>query len=352
MELPSPKGFLYSVAKANIKYSDRYDMALIYSKKPAQAAGVFTTNQIKAAPVKICIKRIKSGIAQALILNSGNANACTGQKGIEDAMLITEKVAEKINTNKEYVFPLSTGVIGLSMPMDRILPALDELVSNIGKVTPSDVASAIMTTDTFPKLAFRQIEADNKIVVTMLGICKGAGMICPNMATMLCTILTDASIESELIKESLQDAVRDSFNSITVDGDMSTNDTVLMLANGEAGSKKIVKNSSVWKLFRRSLNELCLDLAQMIVKDAEGGTKFVTITVTGARTSSDAKRVAKSVANSLLVKTALYGGDPNWGRIIAAAGYSDVPVKEEKIEIFINGICLLKRATHYEGRRT
>lgn len=342
MELPSPKGFLYSVAKANIKYSDRYDMALIYSKKPAQAAGVFTTNQIKAAPVKICIKRIKSGIAQALILNSGNANACTGQKGIEDAMLITEKVAEKINIKKEYVLPLSTGVIGLSMPMDRILPALDELVSNIGKVTPSDVASAIMTTDTFPKLAFRQIEADNKIV-TMLGICKGAGMICPNMATMLCTILTDASIESELIKESLQDAVRDSFNSITVDGDMSTNDTVLMLANGEAGSKKIVKNSSVWKLFRRSLNELCLDLAQMIVKDAEGGTKFVTITVTGAITSSDAKRVAKSVANSLLVKTALYGGDPNWGRIIAAAGYSGVPVKEEKIEIFINGICLFEK---------
>lgn len=234
MELPSPKGFLYSVAKANIKYSDRYDMALIYSKKPAQAAGVFTTNQIKAAPVKICMKRIKSGIAQALILNSGNANACTGQKGIEDAMLITEKMAEKINTKKEYVLPLSTGVIGLAMPMDKILPALDELVSNIGKVTPSDVASAIMTTDTFPKLAFRQIEADNKIV-TMLGICKGAGMICPNMATMLCTILTDASIESELIKESLQDAVRDSFNSITVDGDMSTNDTVLMLANGEAG---------------------------------------------------------------------------------------------------------------------
>jgi len=342
MELPSPKGFLYSVARANIKYSDRYDMALIYSKKPAQAAGVFTTNQIKAAPVKICMKRIKSGIAQALILNSGNANACTGQKGIEDAMLITEKMAEKINTKKEYVLPLSTGVIGLSMPMDRILPALDELVSNIGKVTPSDVASAIMTTDTFPKLAFRQIEADNKIV-TMLGICKGAGMICPNMATMLCTILTDASIESELIKESLQDAVRDSFNSITVDGDMSTNDTVLMLANGEAGSKKIVKNSSVWKLFRRSLNELCLDLAQMIVKDAEGGTKFVTITVTGAITSSDAKRVAKSVANSLLVKTALYGGDPNWGRIIAAAGYSGVPVKEEKIEIFINGICLFEK---------
>lgn len=342
MELPSPKGFLYSVAKANIKYSDRYDMALIYSKKPAQAAGVFTTNQIKAAPVKICMKRIKSGIAQALILNSGNANACTGQKGIEDAMLITEKMAEKINTKKEYVLPLSTGVIGLAMPMDKILPALDELVSNIGKVTPSDVASAIMTTDTFPKLAFRQIEADNKIV-TMLGICKGAGMICPNMATMLCTILTDASIESELIKESLQDAVRDSFNSITVDGDMSTNDTVLMLANGEAGSKKIVKNSSVWKLFRRSLNELCLDLAQMIVKDAEGGTKFVTITVTGAITSSDAKRVAKSVANSLLVKTALYGGDPNWGRIIAAAGYSGVPVKEEKIEIFINGICLFEK---------
>ncbi|MEN2993810.1 MAG: bifunctional glutamate N-acetyltransferase/amino-acid acetyltransferase ArgJ [Thermodesulfovibrio sp.] len=340
MDIASPKGFLYSVAKAQIRYKDRYDTALIYSKRPAQIAGVFTTNQIKAAPVKICMKRIKAGIGQALILNSGNANACTGHKGVEDALKVTDYLAEKLNINKNYVFPLSTGVIGVPLPLDRMINAVDELVRTIGNASPTQVAEAIMTTDTFPKLTFRQIEEASPI--TILGICKGAGMISPNMATMLCTILTDAKINSDLMKELLRDAVFQSFNCITVDGDMSTNDTVLMLANGES-EVKIERKTSIYKEFKNALNDLCIELAQMIVRDGEGATKFVTVIVKEARTYQEAKKVAKSVANSLLVKTALYGNDPNWGRIIAAVGYSGVPVKEENIEIYINDICLFQK---------
>ncbi|GAB5046919.1 bifunctional glutamate N-acetyltransferase/amino-acid acetyltransferase ArgJ [Thermodesulfovibrio sp. TK110] len=342
MDIVSPEGFLYSVAKAGIKYPDRYDIALIYSKKPAHVAGVFTTNQIKAAPVKICMKRIRSGQAQALILNSGNANACTGQRGIEDALKITDYLADKLNINKEHVLPLSTGVIGLPLPVEKIIKAVDELVSSLGNAQPLQVAEAIMTTDTFPKLTYRQIGQDT--AVTILGICKGAGMISPNMATMLCSILTDAKIDSDLMKEILRDAVAQSFNSITVDGDMSTNDTVLMLANGES-NMKIERKTALWKQFKDALTDLCIELSRMIVKDGEGATKFITINVKGAKTAQDAKRVARAVANSLLVKTAFYGCDPNWGRVIAAVGYSGVSLKEEKVEIYINGICLFDRGS-------
>lgn len=342
MEVVSPKGFLFSVAKAGIKYPDRNDIALIYSKKPANITGVFTTNKIKAAPVKICIKRIRTGIAQALILNSGNANACTGSEGIKNALQITDKVAEKLKINKEFVYPLSTGVIGMPMPMDKIIPAIDELVSNLGKATALDVAKAIMTTDTCPKLTYRQLKINGK-QLNILGLCKGAGMISPNMATMLCVILTDANIETNFMKEALRYAVSESFNLITIDGDMSTNDTVLMLANGESNSEKIQPKSPLAKILRKNLHELCLELAHMIVKDGEGVTKFITVEVKGAKTSSDAKRIAKAVSNSLLVKTALYGKDPNWGRIIAAVGYSGATVKEESIQIFINNICLFDK---------
>lgn len=341
MEIPSPKGFLFSTAKAGIRYPNRDDLALVFSKKPAFVAGVFTTNQIKAAPVKICMRRVKGDFAQALILNSGNANACTGKRGIEDAIKITETLAKKLKINNEHILPLSTGVIGMPMPMEKIIPALDSLIKNLGKAEPINVAQAIMTTDTFPKITFRQIEASGKII-TILGLCKGAGMIAPNMATMLCFILTDAFIESSLVKNCLREAVSDSFNSISVDGDMSTNDTVLLLANGEVKNEKIEKKSTLLKKFRENLNELCLELAEMIVKDGEGATKFITIYILGAKTFTDAKRVAKTVANSLLVKTAFYGEDPNWGRIIAAIGYSGIPVKEDLIEIYINKICLFK----------
>lgn len=342
MEFASPKGFEFAVSQAAIKYAGRDDIALIYSKKPAQVAALFTTNQIKAAPVKVCMKRVKSGVAQAVVINSGNANACTGKRGIEDAEEITSVIAQKLGISKDLILPLSTGVIGVPLPMDRIIPAIDILVSGLSKAQPYDVAKAIMTTDTFPKLFSTQLELGSR-VVTILGICKGAGMISPNMATMLAVILTDARIESLLLRDALKDSASQSFNSITVDGDMSTNDTVLALANGEATDIKIEKSSSEFKKFRDALSEVTLELAKMIVRDGEGATKFITITVTGAKTSSDAKRVARAVANSLLVKTALYGEDPNWGRIIAAVGYSGVPVKEEAIQIYINGVCLFDR---------
>ncbi|WP_297211989.1 MULTISPECIES: bifunctional glutamate N-acetyltransferase/amino-acid acetyltransferase ArgJ [Thermodesulfovibrio] len=342
MEFPSPKGFEYAVTEAGIKYHNRNDLALIFSKKPAQVAGVFTTNQIKAAPIKLCMKRIKSGVAQAVIINSGNANACTGKKGIEDAEEITKKVAEKLGINQSLVYPLSTGVIGNPMPMERIIPAVDKLIENIGKAEPIQIAQAMMTTDTFPKMFSKQIEAENGII-TVLGICKGAGMIAPNMATMLCVILTDAKIDSEILKDTLKFAVSDSFNSITIDGDMSTNDTVLLLANGESETAKIDRKSKLFKVFREAIHETCLELSKMIVKDGEGATKFITINVKGAKTSSDARRIAKTVANSPLVKTAFYGGDPNWGRIIAAIGYSGASVKEDKIEIYMGGVCLFYR---------
>jgi len=342
VDIPTPKGFLFSAIEAGIKYANRYDLALIHSKKQAQVAGVFTTNQIKAAPVKICMKRIKGGLAQSIILNSGNANACTGKRGMEDALEITEKLAAKLEIKKEHVLPLSTGVIGMPLPMEKILPALDKLVAQLGKADALLVAKAIMTTDTFPKISYRQIEWNGR-VITLLGICKGAGMISPNMATMLGVILTDAKIDSFSLQELLRNAVSNSFNSITVDGDMSTNDTVLMLANGQSESEKIDKKSLLYKEFKASLNDLCLELAKMIVRDGEGATKVITINVVGAKTAGDAKRIAKAVAHSPLVKTAFYGEDPNWGRIIAAVGYAGVPIKEENIEILINGICLFEK---------
>lgn len=342
MEFASPKGFEYAVTEAGIKYQNREDLALIFSKKPAQVAGVFTTNQIKAAPVKLCMKRIKSGVAQAVIINSGNANACTGKKGIEDAEEITRRVAQKMGINENLVFPLSTGVIGSPMPMERIIPALDKLIENIGKAEPIQVAQAMMTTDTFPKMFSKQIEGENGII-TILGICKGAGMIAPNMATMLCVILTDAKVDSQALKDTLKIGVSDSFNSITIDGDMSTNDTVLLLANGASETVKIDRKSKLFKVFREAIHETCLELSKMIVNDGEGATKFITINVKGAKTSADARRIAKTVANSPLVKTAFYGGDPNWGRIIAAIGYSGAPIKEDKIEIYIGGVCLFYR---------
>ena len=228
------------------------------------------------------------------------------------------------------------------MPMEKIIPAIDELVKNIGKAEPLHVAKAIMTTDSFPKITSKQIATENG-PVTILGICKGAGMISPNMATMLCVIITDANIESELLNDTLRMAISDSFNTITVDGDMSTNDTVLLLANGESNNPKIDRKSKLWKLFKEMVHEACLELAKMIVKDGEGATKFITINVKGAKTLSDAKRIARTVANSPLVKTAFYGEDPNWGRIITAVGYSGVPVQEEKIDIHINGVCLFEK---------
>jgi glutamate N-acetyltransferase/amino-acid N-acetyltransferase len=335
-----PKGYLFSAVEAAIKKPGRKDLALIYSEVEATVSGLFTTNKIKAAPVRLDMQRLKSGKGRAIVVNSGNANACTGKQGTKDALEISKLVSEGLKIDLSHVYVCSTGVIGTPMPMDRIRLKMSDLLRGIGSFKLEDIASAIMTTDSFPKLMSRSIKIGDRMV-TISAVCKGAGMICPNMATMLCFILTDVSIEKKALDTALRDAVNLSFNRITVDGDMSTNDTVLMFANGLAGNKTIRysrdKNSDYFKFFK-VLSDITYELSRMIVKDGEGATKLIEIEVRNADSYKDAEKAAFSVANSLLFKTAMYGNDANWGRIMAALGYSGINLKEEKIDIFLNGL--------------
>src|SRR4030043_1611 len=282
-----PKGFLFSTAEAAIRYPNRKDLALIYSEREANIAGAFTTNRVQAAPVRLDMKRIKSGKGQAIVVNSGNANACTGKKGMQDA------------------------------------------------------AAAIMTTDTFPKIVHKKVKIGNK-TGTIAGICKGAGMIWPNMATMLCFLMTDVAVEQKTVDKALKDAVRQSFNRISIDGDRSTNDTVLFMANGVLDTVPVTEKSESYNTFKMALQEVTFNLSKLIVKDGEGATKFIEIEVRNAKNEKDAERAAFAVANSNLVKTAIYGNDPNWGRIMAALGYSGVGFNETKTDIFFNNVKVVK----------
>jgi glutamate N-acetyltransferase/amino-acid N-acetyltransferase len=333
----NPKGFLFSTVEAAIKKPGRKDLALIYSEKEAYIAGTFTTNKIKAAPVKLNIKQIRSGRGQAIVVNSGNANACTGEKGMQDALETAKLIAHRLDIKPNLVYVCSTGVIGTPMPMERVRPKISELTGNLGRSTIQDVAKAIMTTDTFPKIVMKKVKLGSK-TGTIVGICKGAGMICPDMATMLCFIMTDSAVEQMTLDKTLSDAVNITFNTITVDGDRSTNDTVLIMANGMAGNPPITEKSKSYATFKNTLYNVMFDLAKLIVKDGEGATKFIEIEIRGARSEADAKKAAFSVANSNLVKTALYGNDANWGRIMAALGHSGIMVKEEKVDIVLNGL--------------
>jgi glutamate N-acetyltransferase/amino-acid N-acetyltransferase len=332
-----PKGFLFSTAEAAIKKPGRKDLALIYSEVEANIAGTFTTNNIKAAPVKIDIKKIRSGKGQAIVVNSGNANACTGKGGLQDAAEIIRLLAKGLKINPSLVYICSTGVIGISIPMERIRPKIPELIDYLGKSSIEDVASAIMTTDTFPKIVKKKLKVDNKIG-TILGISKGAGMICPHMATMLCFIITDIAVNQKTLNRVMLDAVKKSFNRITVDGDRSTNDTALIMANGLLGNRQITEKSPSFKVFRNAIYEITYQLSKLIIKDGEGATKVIEIEVKGAGSEKDAEKVAFSVANSNLVKTAIYGNDANWGRIMSAIGNSGVNVKEEKIDIYLGNV--------------
>lgn len=338
----TPKGFLFSTVEAAIKAPGRKDFALIYSEKEAYIAGTFTTNKIKAAPVKLNIKQIRSGKGQALVVNSGNANACTGKKGIQDAVETAKLVSNGLDIKSSLVYVCSTGVIGTPMPMERVRPKISELTGNLGRSTIQDVAKAIMTTDTFPKIVMKKVKIGSKTGI-IAGICKGAGMICPDMATMLCFIMTDSAVEQKTLDKTLSDAVNKTFNTITVDGDRSTNDTVLIMANGMAGNPPITEKSKSYAMFKNALYNVMFDLAKLIVKDGEGATKFIEIEIRGARSEADAKKAAFSVANSNLVKTALYGNDANWGRIMTALGYSGIMVKEERVEIVLNGLKIVQK---------
>jgi glutamate N-acetyltransferase/amino-acid N-acetyltransferase len=388
----APRGFLAGGVFCDIKRlgtgkgsnkGRKRDLALIVSEVPATVAGMFTTNQVCAAPVKVCVERVKNGTAQAIVVNSGNANACTGKQGLKDAREMTAVVASvydrrKLNTkdspavtdrrykiSAEHVLVGSTGRIGVTLPMANVKRGILEAAKVLGnsKAHAAHAVEAIMTSDTRPKQIAVEFKLGGK-TVRIGGICKGAGMIQPGMsatgarpaalplhATMLCFITTDAAVQARVLQAALQEAVANSFNRITVDGDMSTNDTVLVLANGLAGnpiivgdevtsltSSRKVRASSRRLLqdlenFQAALNYVCLELAKMIVRDGEGVHRVVTVRMNGAKTIQDADAAARAVANSPLVKTSWHGGDPNWGRIIDALGYSPAKIVEEKVDI-------------------
>jgi glutamate N-acetyltransferase / amino-acid N-acetyltransferase len=346
--LSTPKGFRAATAAAGLKKAQgALDLALIVCDAPgSSAAGVFTTNRAAAAPVALCRQNLKKnrGHARAIIANAGNANACTGRAGLMVAEQTAKAVAELLGFRANEVLVSSTGVIGTPLDVNLILKQLPNLKENLSIENASDVARAIMTTDSFPKSAVLQSTIARK-TVRIAGVAKGAGMIHPHMATMLCYITTDAAVAPAALQKMLRAAVDASFNRITVDGDTSTNDSVVVLASGEAGAT-IRLGSPGGKRFQQGLTTLCQTLAKMIVKDGEGATKIARIEVHGARNASDAERVARSVANSPLVKTALAGGDPNWGRLVCAAGYSGAAIDASKVDVRVNGLYLCRRGLH------
>ncbi len=334
----APKGFLTSAVSCGIKNPDskRIDLALIYSEKPCSSAGVFTTNRVKAAPVRVSQAHLRKGDLRAIIANSGNANACTGVEGIRDANSMCDAVAKPLKLKRTEIGVASTGVIGLPMPMLRFEPKYDDLIEQLGPKNGSSVAAAIITSDTHAKeIAISFDLGEHR--VRLGGCVKGAGMISPSMATMLCFITTDANVPSDSLRKAVLECVEESFNRITIDGDMSTNDTVIVLANGASGMPSIRRNGARCKEFRQALRWLMLELAKAVVRDGERVTKFVTVKVKGARTYLDAKKVAEAVCKSALVKSSWNGGDPNWGRIIHAVGYSRARIREELVDIYIGG---------------
>jgi glutamate N-acetyltransferase/amino-acid N-acetyltransferase len=336
-----PRGFLFSTVEAAIKKPGRKDLAMIYSEHESVMAGMFTTNSVKAAPVRLDMKLIGKGTGRAVIVNSGNANACTGAQGMKDAVEMGKLAAKVKGIKADEVYVCSTGVIGTPLPMGKIRPQIDILVDGLGNATMDDVAAAIMTTDTFPKIVAKRKKIGNKMI-TITGICKGAGMIQPNMATMLSFIVTDAVIDKPALDAALRQAVGRSFNRITIDGDMSTNDTVLIMANGAAGNETIKMKSKGYEVFEGALTELAYELSELIVRDGEGATKLVEVEVKNAKSERDAEKGAFAIANSLLVKTAIYGNDANWGRLMAALGYSGIALKEEKTDIYLNGLLVAR----------
>jgi len=335
----APKAFIAGSVYAGIKASNasRPDIAFVHSTQPAVGAGTFTTNKVKAAPVRVSQAHIRAGETRTIVANSGNANACTGVVGIEHAKRMVKAAAKAFGVGDRNVLVCSTGRIGISLPIEKMEEAISRGPSEANDSGSLRAAEAIMTSDTFPKEAAVEFEIDGK-TVRIGGIAKGAGMIDPNMATMLSFITTDAVIDKKLLQQALSDAVEQSFNRITIDGDMSTNDTVLMLANGASGSTPLRDGSVEFDRFQNALNHVVCTLARLIVEDGEGVTKFVTVQVRGARNRQDARKAAEAVANSTLTKCAWFGGDPNWGRIMDAIGYSNARMREEMVDIYYDGL--------------
>ena len=331
-----PSGYRFAAVPSGIKKSNKLDMALIVSDVPAHCAGVFTRNRVIAAPLQITRPRIADGRCQAILVNSGNANACTGAAGLDVAEQTGALAAAALGVEDHLVALASTGVIGVPLPVPPFERGIPQMVADLSTDQAEAVARAMMTTDAFSKIASATEQGDEPY--TLLGLAKGAGMIHPDMATMLCFVMTDARLDSRLLQTLLERTVTDSFNSITVDGDTSTNDTVLLLANGAAGGTLITEGSEAAAVFEQHLQRVLLDLAKMIVRDGEGATKMVHIRVTGAKDVAAARTAARSVATSALVKTAFFGEDANWGRIIAAVGYSGIELNQERIAISFDDV--------------
>ncbi len=335
-------GFRFAGVACGIKDGRKLDLALIASDVPATVAGMFTRNRVKAAPVVIAARHVRRGRAHAVLINSGNANACTGAAGTRIAIASCRQTGIALGVSPYDVIPCSTGKIGVVLPAVPMVRGIDAAVRALDPGALWRAAHAMRTTDAFPKVATRGLRVGGR-AVTIAGLAKGAGMIAPDMATLLVCVVTDARIAAPALRALTRDAVATSFNAITVDGDMSTNDTVLVLANGVAGNAAVAPRGRDGRRFGAALAEVMTALADMVVADGEGATKRVRIDVRGAATPDGARRIARSIAESQLVKTALYGGDPNWGRIVCAAGYAGVPFAAERVSVRIGGVTVLRR---------
>ena len=341
-------GFLANGIHAGIKEDLKRDLSLIYSTTPARAAAVFTTNAFKAAPVLLDMERITSGVAQAILTNSGNANAATGEEGYQDARAMSAALSRKLKIQDDLVLVASTGVIGHRLPLKKIESGISNLIEGLRPEGISDAEAAIMTTDRFPKIALRKGWIGGK-EITLCGMAKGAGMIEPHMATMLAYVMTDANIESATLDRIFRKTVDQTFNAISVDGCMSTNDTAIILANGVAGQAVLKSRSKFLPIFQDMLVGVLSALSQAMVRDGEGATKLIRLDIQDARTCRDAKKIAYAVANSNLFKTACFGQDPNWGRVIAAAGSVDVPLSVDAVSVYYDDLAVFKAGHGISG---
>ena len=341
-------GFLFSGISSGIKKDGRRDLGLIYSEVPAEVAGLFTSNSVKAAPVLLDMERIKRGRCQAVIVNSGNANACTGRQGLKDAKKVSCWAARALGLDEKLVLVSSTGVIGNPLPMGKIESGIPKLIKELSTEGWMKTVEAIMTTDTFPKVEAATCRIKGKSV-KLCGMVKGAGMIRPNIATMLSFLVTDANLKGPLLRKMLKESAEDSYNRITIDGETSTNDTVLLLANGKADHPPLTGMDREGRIFQSMLSEVCQNLAKSVVKDGEGATKFIEILIRGARSREDAKQAAYTIAHSPLVKTAFFGEDANWGRILSAVGHSGARIDPDRIDVFFDRTPIVKNGKGVGG---
>jgi len=338
--ITAPQGFKANAVHSGLKKRN-LDLALIYSEVPAVAAGLFTTNRIQAAPVKVSRLHLRKNFAQAILINSGNANSCTGERGKKCAIEIAGLAASRLGIDKSSLLLASTGIIGKALPVSKIAKAIPRLIKGLSPDGGSDVCKAIMTTDRAPKEIAVRFKLRGRSV-TIGAVCKGAGMISPKLATMLAFFTTDINISKGTLARALKASIEESFNRITIDGDMSTNDTVIILANGLAQNPRVRLNAPGFQAFQDALDYVTIALAKLIVKGGEGVTKFIEVKVLGARTLQDAKMVAYNVANSPLVKTMVGGGDPNWGRVMASIGGSCARFQEKKVNLLFGNTLVLR----------